>query len=176
MQLRGIVVVVAAMATGVGCGGSLESFSPSVQSSLLAKSGSRIEGSATFGEAGSYVKLEIVARGVPAGKHGMHIHEKGDCSAADGSSAGSHWNPTGEMHGQPGTAHHHIGDLGNVLVGENGELSFTFLSPAWRIADGTPNDVCGRALIIHGGEDDLTSQPVGNSGNRIACAVIVCSR
>jgi Cu-Zn family superoxide dismutase len=105
-----------------------------------------------------------------AGLHGFHLHEVGDCSAPDYTSAGGHFNPTGVDHGGPDAAVHHAGDFGNIEIGEDGsgslELTSTMLS-----FDGD-NSVIGRAVILHAGEDDLTSQPTGAAGARDACGVV----
>jgi Cu-Zn family superoxide dismutase len=117
------------------------------------------------------VKLDV--SGATPGKHGAHIHENGDCSAPDATSAGGHWNPSGMDHGAPGASPHHAGDLGNLTVGEDGKGTLTLSSAEWQLDTGAANDVLGKAVVIHAAEDDLTTQPAGNSGARVACGVIV---
>jgi Cu-Zn family superoxide dismutase len=95
----------------------------------------------------------------------------GDCSAADGSSAGGHWNPAMNNHGMPGAASH-LGDLGNFTVAADGTGTLEISNPAWTIGDGAATDVVGKAIIVHGAPDDFTTQPTGNAGARIGCGVI----
>ncbi|MET0405679.1 MAG: superoxide dismutase family protein [Cystobacter sp.] len=144
----------------------------SAQTNLESRSGSTTTGQATFTESGDKVTLKLDVSGASPGKRGAHLHEKGDCSAADASSAGSHWNPATKTHGDADPSHH-LGDLGNIDIGQDGRGSLTVTKEAWKIGDGSAQDVVGKALIIHGGEDDLVTDPAGNSGNRSACGVIV---
>ncbi|XXF80042.1 superoxide dismutase family protein [Myxococcaceae bacterium GXIMD 01537] len=139
---------------------------------LESKSSSSVTGTATFEEDGDTVKLTLSVSGATAGKHGAHIHEKGDCSAADATSAGGHWNPSTHNHASPTAGEHHLGDLGNIEVGSDGKGTLTLSKADWKIGDGSANDVVGKAIIIHAGEDDLATQPTGNSGGRQACGVI----
>lgn len=118
--------------------------------------------------------LKVSARfeGVPPGKHGFHIHEKGDCSDA-GQAAGGHFNPDGSPHGelaQHGFAGAHAGDLGNVEIAADGKGTRELEAPELNLREGKYN-VSGRAIILHDKEDDF-GQPTGNSGGRIACGVI----
>jgi Cu-Zn family superoxide dismutase len=110
--------------------------------------------------------LTIQGAGLPPGDHGLHLHEKGLCEGPAFASAGGHWNPTARKHGRDNPAGAHLGDLPNLGVAatRNGTASFT-LPPGARDADGT-------ALVIHAKPDDYRTDPSGNSGNRIACAVI----
>lgn len=138
---------------------------------LESRSGSATTGTANFKEDGDEVTLTLVVSGGTPGKHGAHIHENGDCSAADASSAGAHWNPTAKSHG-PSDANHHLGDLGNIEIGQDGKGTLTLSKTAWKIGDGSANDVVGKAVVIHAAEDDLVTDPAGNSGSRVACGVI----
>lgn len=148
------------------CGGGAQA-----TSSLESRSGSTTTGTATFEEDGDQVTLTLEVSGATPGKHGAHIHQTGDCSASDASSAGGHWNPTSRTHGSP-DADHHLGDLGNIDIGQNGEGTLALSKAEWKIGDGSANDVVGKAIIIHSGEDDLVTDPAGNSGSRVACGVI----
>lgn len=107
----------------------------------------------------------------PNSYHGFHIHEYGDLSAADGTSAGGHYNPEGHEHGAPGIGNHHAGDLGNVEADAMGnarkEMTVDFIT-----VNGSDNPILGRGIILHAGEDDLVSQPTGAAGARIAQGVI----
>lgn len=133
--------------------------------------GSPVSGTVTFQEMDGHVHVSARLTGLEPGKHGFHIHEVGDCSAPDGTSAGGHFNPAGAPHGAPGSASHHSGDLGNILADENGNaeyhanLDFITLGPG-------ENSVMGRSVIVHAAEDDLTSQPTGAAGARLACGII----
>lgn len=110
--------------------------------------------------------------GLEPGTHGLHIHEHGDCSAPDGSSAGAHFAPDGDPHGAPRDAAdaHHAGDLGNVTATEGGMAEKRMTDDELSLT-GTYG-VLGRAVVVHQGEDDLVSQPSGNSGDPVACGVI----
>jgi Cu-Zn family superoxide dismutase len=104
--------------------------------------------------------------------HGFHIHEKGDCSAPDASSAGSHFNPGSKPHGGPSGGDRHGGDLGNLSADNYGTATVKLNVEGISVAQGAPNSIVGRALIVHADADDLKTQPTGNSGKRIACGVI----
>ncbi|HEX7769206.1 MAG TPA: superoxide dismutase family protein [Dokdonella sp.] len=106
----------------------------------------------------------------PAGVHGFHVHETGDCSALDASSAGAHYNPAGAAHGDPASVTHHAGDIPNVQADESGRARVD--ARVQGVSLGGANDIIGRALIVHADPDDYTTQPSGNSGARIACGVI----
>lgn len=107
--------------------------------------------------------------------HGFHIHETGDCSAPDASSAGGHFNPGSDPHGNPADGPHHAGDIPNQRSDANGNADIDVLVPGIELGTGSSTDVEGRALILHAERDDYTSQPSGNSGARIACGVIGAS-
>jgi Cu-Zn family superoxide dismutase len=103
---------------------------------------------------------------LPAGLHGFHIHENGDCS-----NPGEHYAPTGKVHGDPASGtEHHLGDLGNVEANDSNQATVSI--DAGGISLGGENSVIGRALVVHAGADDLESQPSGNSGDPIACGVV----
>jgi Cu-Zn family superoxide dismutase len=149
-------------------GGSSERASAEIE----AKSGNTtLHGTASFAEVRGEVVVTLEVEGAPPGDHGAHIHEIGDCSAADAMSAGEHWNPDDHAHGEPGTTSH-LGDLGNLSVDADGTGRLTLRSDKWTVGDGGDYDVVGKAIVIHANEDDLTTQPSGNSGGRIGCGVI----
>jgi len=132
--------------------------------------GSTVKGKVTFEAKKHGVHLIADFTGLTPGDHGFHIHEKGDCSAPDGSAAGAHFNPTAEPHGAPGTSKHHLGDLGNIEANKEGvahlEVHFPHLSLSG------PGAIVGLAVIVHASPDDMRTQPTGNSGARQACGVI----
>lgn len=105
----------------------------------------------------------------PDGKHGFHIHEFGDCSAPDGTSAGGHFNPENVKHGAPDEDTHHVGDLGNLEADSSGEAVLEITDS--EISFSGPNSVVGRAVIVHA-KPDIFDQPTGSAGARIACGVI----
>lgn len=123
--------------------------------------------------------LRIDANGLAAGQHGVHIHETGRCDAPSFASAGAHWNPTGSQHGHQNLQGPHRGDLGNVGVGADGKLVAGLLVPGTSLHPGGPgatlHDSDGAALVIHARADDERTDPSGNSGERIACAVLIAA-
>ncbi|MGQ4660865.1 superoxide dismutase family protein [Lysobacter sp. F6437] len=108
----------------------------------------------------------------PNSSHGIHIHEKGDCSAADASSAGGHFNPGSEAHGKVDTATHHGGDMNNISANAEGVATVDVHAKGVVLGGGAANDAVGKAVIVHADPDDYTSQPSGNAGARVACGVI----
>lgn len=107
----------------------------------------------------------------PNAEHGFHIHERGDCSGGDGMSAGAHFNPNARQHGHYAGYDYHAGDLPSIKADANGVARFSFKSSSISLGNGNSN-VVGRSLVVHRDPDDYKSQPGGNSGPRIACAVI----
>ncbi len=104
--------------------------------------------------------------------HAMHIHERGDCSAADGSSAGGHFNPAGVAHGRAGSGAHHAGDMDNVVANDAGVARVDMQVRGVTLGGGGPTDIIRRAIVVHASPDDYSSQPAGNAGARIGCGVI----
>ncbi|MXV37903.1 superoxide dismutase family protein [Flavobacteriaceae bacterium Ap0902] len=136
-------------------------------------SDSNLSGTATLTQNGEEVTLDVNLSGLTPGPHAIHIHEKGDCSAPDASSAGGHWNPTGEEHGKFNVEGFHMGDIGNLEADEDGNATLTFTTDKWCLdCDDESENLVGRSIIIHEGEDDFTTQPTGNAGGRIGCVVI----
>ena len=126
-----------------------------------------VSGSVTFTEAENGVTVRGSFEGLEAGGHGFHIHQYGDCRADDGTSAGGHFNPADNDHGAPSDMNRHMGDLGNIEADENGIARLNYVDETVRL-----EQILGRGIIIHAGEDDLSSQPSGAAGSRIACGVI----
>jgi len=139
---------------------------------LESKSDSKAMGTATFKVEGGKVHMKVEMTGLTPGEHAIHIHEKGDCSAPDASSAGGHWNPSGENHGKWGVAPFHHGDIGNLKADANGKATLSFSTDLWTVGDGKPSDIVGKAVVVHLKEDDFKTQPSGNAGGRVACGVI----
>ncbi len=132
-------------------------------------------GMATFIQEDNQITLYVEIYNASPGLHGIHIHEFGDCSAPDGSSAGGHWNPTGVAHGKWGEGEFHLGDIGNINVGDDGTGSIELTTDLWEMGTGSDFDIIGRSIIIHADADDFTSQPSGNAGARIGCGTIIMS-
>jgi superoxide dismutase, Cu-Zn family len=116
------------------------------------------------------ISFRIYATGLPHGVHGIHVHPVGRCDPPDFASAGTHWNPTGRQHGLNNPQGPHAGDLPNVTVAANGVLEETVILPHATLAELVDAD--GASIVIHAGADDYVSQPSGNSGAKIACAVL----
>lgn len=169
-------ILISAIAIGliVACKSGADSKANALTITLEPKSGSNVTGTATFKEKNGFVTFEAKLTGLKPGVHGIHIHEKADCSAADASSAGGHWNPTHVKHGKWTDAEHHKGDIGNITADENGNASITLKTDEWCIGCGDANkDILGKGLIVHANPDDYTTQPTGNAGGRIACSAII---
>lgn len=145
---------------------------PEVVVPLSSKNGSSVMGNATFVQNGDEVVLTVEVTGLEKGEHAIHIHENGDCSAADGSSAGGHWNPTGDDHGKWGEDDFHFGDIGNLVADAEGKARLNFRTNKWTLDENAVNGVKGKSIIIHAKADDFTSQPSGAAGDRVACGVI----
>lgn len=142
------------------------------EATLAAKSGSGASGTVEFVEKDGEVTMTVHVSGLSEGEHAIHLHENGDCSAADASSAGGHWNPTGAQHGKWGVDGFHHGDIGNLTADADGHAMLTFSTDLWSIGGDPGTDVVGKAVVVHEKVDDFTSQPSGNAGARVACGVI----
>jgi Cu-Zn family superoxide dismutase len=141
---------------------------------LEPKSGSHVSGTATFRQQRDKVVFTAEIHGLKPGVHAIHIHEKADCSAADGSSAGGHWNPTFKKHGKWGSAEYHRGDIGNFTADESGTGKISLTTDEWCIGCGDQaRDIVGKGLIVHEKADDYVTQPTGNAGGRVACSAII---
>ncbi|MEI6455610.1 MAG: superoxide dismutase family protein [bacterium] len=137
---------------------------------LYPTQGNKAFGTITFTRVDGGIKIVADLEGLSKGKHGFHIHDFGDCSSPDGSSAGGHFNPEGKSHGAPMEMTRHIGDLGNLDADESGVAHLEYLDKMLQLEG--DHSIIGRSVIVHASEDDLKSQPTGNSGPRIACGVI----
>lgn len=143
------------------------------KATMEAASGSSVTGEALFTDEGNgRVRFELTVSNLTPGEHAVHLHEKGDCSAEDASSAGGHWNPTMKPHGKRGEGAYHKGDVGNMTVGEDGKGTMDLVVDGWSIGGADSTNVLGKAVIVHEKADDFTSQPSGNAGGRVSCGVI----
>ena len=146
-----------------------------IKVALNAKSGSNVTGNAVFRQENGQVTMVAIMSGLDAGSHAIHLHETADCSSEDGKSTGGHWNPTAQPHGKWGdAAGYHKGDIGNFNADDKGNGTISFTTDEWCIGCGDPaKDVLGKAIIVHQGADDFTSQPSGAAGARISCAGVI---
>jgi superoxide dismutase, Cu-Zn family len=133
--------------------------------------GNKVSGTVTFTPVADGVQVHAEIKGLTPGKHGFHIHEFGDCSAADAASAGAHFNPTNQPHAGPDAAARHEGDMGNVEADSSGNAKLDYVDRQISLASGDKS-VIGRSVVVHTKPDDLKTQPTGDSGARVACGVI----
>lgn len=134
---------------------------------LESASGSKVKGTVTFTESGDKVRVVADITGLTPGKHGFHIHEFGDCSAPDATSAGAHFNPAGNPHAGHDVAKRHMGDLGNIEADASGKAHLDLTDKEIDLSE-----IIGRGVIVHEKADDLKTQPTGDAGGRLACGVI----
>ncbi len=154
----------------IGCGEITAGEPATLSAKIEAKSGSKLSGSAEFTSVPGGVRIALSVQNPTDGEHAVHIHEKGDCSAPDATSAGDHFNPEDHPHGLPPGERRHLGDLGNMTIkGGTGRLEITVQGASLRPDD--PKSFLGRALIVHA-QKDTGAQPAGNAGSRIGCAVV----
>jgi Cu-Zn family superoxide dismutase len=179
------LLVGSSLVLGLGCASNnrraeTDSAAPSAKSRATAVAvlspapNGKVKGEVRFTEEAEGIRVTANVEGLTPGKHGFHIHEKGDCSPPDFTSAGGHFNPTASKHGSPSDREHHVGDFGNLEANDQGvaRLERVF---AWLTFKGT-NSILNKAVIVHEKADDLTTQPTGNAGGRLACGVIQMTR
>lgn len=169
------VTVVAAALVAAGCKSGDHHHGRHAMAELNPASGSDVRGAVHFYETPRGVHVVATVNGLTPGKHGFHIHDKGDCSAPDASSAGGHFNPAGMKHGGPRDTERHAGDFGNLVADASGKATFDWIDN--RISFDGPNSIIGKGVIVHDKEDDLRTQQSptttpGNAGKRIACGNI----
>jgi Cu-Zn family superoxide dismutase len=132
--------------------------------------GNNVTGVITFTQTDGGIKVIADLQGLTKGKHGFHIHECGDCTSGDGSSAGGHFNPDMKSHGSPTDVMRHDGDLGNIEADDSGKAHLEYLDNM--ISFEGEHSIIGRSVIVHKSQDDFKTQPTGNSGARVGCGVI----
>jgi Cu-Zn family superoxide dismutase len=143
------------------------------QAVLAPASGSLVSGKLSLVAAPGGVRITGTLGGLqPSRAFAFHVHERGDCSAADASSAGGHFNPLGAPHGRANSGPHHAGDMDNLMATADGTAQVDVLLHGVVLGGGAANDIVGRALVAHADPDDYRSQPAGNAGARVACGVI----
>jgi len=146
---------------------------PTARAVLNPTQGNKAAGELTLRSEGNSVRVSGQLTGLkPNAEHAIHIHEKGDCSAADASSAGGHFNPTNQPHDHPDGQAHHSGDMYNATADDKGNAQIDDRASNATLGDGAPTDVAGKSIVVHEKPDDYKTQPSGNSGKRIACGVI----
>lgn len=148
--------------------------SQEIRVQIESKSDSNLSGTAVFTEENGEVMMRAELSGLTEGTHAIHLHENADCSAEDGSSAGGHWNPTFEDHGEWGDDEgYHRGDIGNFDADSDGNATIEFSTDQWCIGcDDDTKNIIGTSVVVHDGVDDYTSQPSGDSGTRIGCGEV----
>jgi Cu-Zn family superoxide dismutase len=171
MAILGASFALAGCATnGTASGGS----SAASATAMLTDAGGASKGTASVSQSAEGLRLVVEASGLSQGAHGLHLHMTGRCDPPDFTSAGSHWNPGGKMHGRDNPAGLHLGDLPNLLVGTDGRGRLEVTIPGATLTGGAMPllDADGAALVVHVGPDDYKTDPSGNSGGRIACGVL----
>ena len=168
LKISPVFIAVAALIAG---GASMAAAEPSAVADLAPTAGNGAKGRVTFTAKGDKIIVTARVSGLAPGPHGFHVHEKGDCSAGDGMSAGGHFNPFGKPHGNPSAPDHHGGDMPMLEADAAGNATLTAELDGVTIGSG-PADLVGRSVIVHKDADDFKTQPTGNSGARVACGVI----
>jgi superoxide dismutase, Cu-Zn family len=144
---------------------------PTATAVIQPKSGSNLNGSVNFSQSSKQVIVTGTFSGLKANaEHGIHIHEKGDCSATDATSAGGHYNPNNSQHGNHQQAVHHAGDMPNIVSDASGNASYKATLTNFSLTG--DYSIIGRSVVVHRDPDDYKSQPAGNSGPRIGCGLI----
>ena len=185
MRTLGLAVAIALMAGCASSGTPTATAKPSSDNApakstasratvvLAPASGSLVSGTLTLVPMGDGVHMSGEVGGLkPGDTRGFHIHEKGDCSAADASTAGGHFNPAAQAHGRSGHGAHHAGDTDNIVADAKGVARIDAHVSGVTLGGGAANDIAGRAVIVHAAADDYTTQPTGNAGARVTCGVI----
>jgi superoxide dismutase, Cu-Zn family len=175
MTTRSMLLTLLAAAALAGCAGGrmMHGGGPMAMAKLEATRGNAVSGMVMFHQQGDRVMVHAKVEGLkPGQEHGMHVHEKGDCSSGDGMSTGGHFNPGGKPHGAPDSGERHAGDLPSLKADAQGRADVKFQVAGVAVGSGAA-DILGKGLIVHAMPDDFKTQPTGNSGARIACGVIV---
>ena len=157
-----------------GCESVQNMFSdgPRATAKLQPTKGNNTSGTVEFREAGNKVRVAANVSGLkPGSEHGFHVHEAGDCSSGDGMSAKGHFNPLSKPHGSPNSSERHAGDMPMLRADSGGNAKLDTELDTITVAPG-PTSIVGRGLIVHADPDDFKTQPTGNAGARLACAVI----
>lgn len=152
----------------------VEMAQPTAYATMNSASGSSVTGTANFTQTGDMtVRMSLEVQGLTPGEHALHLHQNGDCSAPDATSAGGHWNPTGMAHGKRGEGEFHAGDVINLTADAEGKVSWSEEINGWTIGGSDSTNIVGHGIIIHEKLDDFKTQPTGAAGGRVACGVIM---
>ena len=173
-MIKRISLIIGALATVslIACQSMEHGNGQKASASLDSRSGSNAKGTVNFVWQGHDVLVSGNFSGLkPNAEQGFHVHEKGDCTALDATSAGGHFNPDTKSHGMPGSESSHAGDMPNIKSDTNGNASYSAKLSGFAVNNG-PNGILGRSVVVHRDPDDYKSQPAGNSGPRIACGLI----
>lgn len=170
---RVFMVAAAAALAATGCARmqGMMTKTPNASATVLPTKDSTVRGTVKFSQKGERVLVAGRITGLTPGPHGFHIHEKGNCTAPDGSSAGGHFNPGTMKHGGPAGDIRHGGDLGNIVADGSGVAEFTVEVAGITLGTDAAS-VVGRSVIVHAKADDLRTDPSGGSGARLACGLI----
>ena len=163
--LLSIAPLVAALAAGCAA----TDVKPAAVADIQPTRGNTVEGTVSFATRGDQLAVRVKLSGLKPGEHGFHVHEKGDCSAPDATSAGGHWNPGAQPHG-PQSGPHHAGDMPALNADAAGRVDALLTLP------GPVDGYVGKAVVVHADPDDYKTQPTGNSGGRVGCGVIVAAK
>jgi superoxide dismutase, Cu-Zn family len=167
---RQLKVALALGAMTAGLAAAADTASTGAHAKLNPTQGSKVKGSVDFAPTEGGILVTARIEGLTPGTHGFHVHEKGDCSAPDGSSAGGHFNPATKPHAAREASDRHAGDLGNVEANAQGVAEMKFVDAHLKL-DG-PESILGKGVIVHEKADDFKTQPTGNAGGRQACGVV----
>jgi len=176
LRIKHALIIISALVVSLLIGSTYYYLSPFFPQVTVATAvihptkGNDIAGVVTFIQQADGLHITARITGLTPGKHGFHVHEFGNCACDDGICAGDHYNPTHKPHGSPESTQCHVGDFGNIIADENGVGAYEQVNTHATING--PFSLIGRTVIIHAQEDDLTTQPSGNSGARIGCGVI----
>ncbi|MGZ5035854.1 MAG: superoxide dismutase family protein [Usitatibacter sp.] len=167
-----ILAIAASLAAGCASMQKMHGERATAVANLEPTTGNTARGTVVFTQDGDEVRVRATVSGLkPNAEHGFHVHEKGDCSSGDGMSTGDHYNPAGKPHGAQ-SGEHHAGDMPSLHADAYGNATATFELKGVSVG-GAGADLVGHGLIVHRDPDDYKTQPTGNAGPRIACAVIV---
>jgi len=170
LNRKATTTLLAAALVAAGCASMGSAGGSKAVANLEPTKGNNARGTVTFTQQGDHVRVNAQLSGLkPGAEHGFHVHEKGDCSSGDGMSAGGHFNPGGKSHGAQ-AGDHHAGDMPNLKADASGNATASFELRGVSVEGASGVD--GKGLIVHRDPDDYKSQPAGNAGPRVACAVI----